>query len=299
MTWIVLGLTAGLLLGTYDFFTKFALREKSVLEVVFLSSVIGSFLWIPMFLMPAGMAPVLSPWGLFPSEFTWQEQLIVLPKSFLMVATWVLSYYSVKALPLSISAGVRASGPIWTAMGAMVLLGEALSPLQWSGILIATCAYYFFSLVGKREGITFNNNLWVYCMLAATIMSSANALYDKYIIVSLDLDLASVQAYSCIQRAMLAFALLPWVARGLEVRSLIGRNWAIPAIAVFYVVAEYVYLWSVNSEGALISVISILRRTNLIMVFALSAIFLQENFILRKSVAICGVLVGIVLVILN
>jgi len=299
MIWIGLGLFAGLLLGTYDFFTKFALREKSVLEVVFLSSIIGSILWIPFFFVPDGLVAVLDPIGLYPKHFSWLEQLAVLPKSLLMVGTWILSYYSVKSLPLSISAGVRASGPIWTAFGAVLLLGEVLSATQWLGIFVATCAYYYFSLIGKREGISFHGNVWVLCMLAATVMSSANALYDKHIIVNMGLDLASVQAYSAVQRALIALALLPWIFRGLEIRSLIARNWAIPAIAVTYVLAEFIYLWSVNSEGAMISVISILRRTNLIMVFGLSAVFLRENFIERKILAIAGVLLGIILVILR
>lgn len=297
MTWIVFGLIAGLLLGTYDFFTKLALREKSVLEVVFLSAIIGSLLWLPFFFLPEEFRSIFGPAGLYPNNLSWSEQVAVLPKSALMVGTWILSYYSVKALPLSISAGVRASGPIWTAFGAVILLNEILTLTQWIGIFVAACAYYYFSTIGKKEGITFHGNVWVLCMLFATVMSSANALYDKYIIVDMELDLASVQAYSAVQRAVIALALLPWIFRDLEVRSLLTRNWAVPAIAATYILAEFVYLWSVNSEGAMISVISILRRTNLIMVFGLSAIFFHENFVSRKILAISGLLIGIALVI--
>jgi len=299
MTWIMLGLAAGLLLGTYDFFTKLALSTKAVLEVVFLSSIIGALLWLPLFFTPADWAESLGPMGLSPKPLSLAEHLAIVPKSLMMVVTWALSYYSVKALPLSISAGVRASGPIWTAFGAMIFLNELLSWGQWLGIIVATVFYYYFSLIGKREGISLQKNIWVICMLAATILSSANALYDKYILVQLDIDLASVQAYSALQRAAIACLLIPFIIRGLEIRSLLGRNWPIIAIAVFYVGAEFIYLWAVNTEGALISVISILRRTNLVMVFGLSAIFFRENFIGQKSLAIGGVLLGICIVVLS
>ena len=83
------------------------------------------------------------------------------------------------------------------------------------------------------------------------------------------------------------------------IEGLLSYNWSVTALAIAYVTAEFVYLWSVNSEGALISVISILRRTNLIMVFALSAILLHENNIREKTFAIGVVLLGICLVILN
>lgn len=299
MTWVMLGLLAGLLLGTYDFFTKFALREKSVMEVVFLSSFLGSLLWLPLFFLPNGAEVTFKPLGLFPEALPLWSQLLILPKSVMMVVTWVLSYYSVKMLPLSISAGVRASGPIWTSIGAVMLLGEMLTFLQMAGILTATCAYYYFATIGRREGISFQKNIWVLSMLAATLLSSANALYDKYIVVSLSLDIGSIQAYSAVQRAVIACALLPWIYRDLEIGSMLTRNWAIPMIAVTYVAAEFIYLWSVTIDGALISVISILRRTNLIMVFGLSAIFLAESNIVRKVVAIAGVLAGITLVIVR
>ncbi|WP_156374546.1 hypothetical protein [Pseudorhodoferax sp. Leaf274] len=52
-------------------------------------------------------------------------------------------------------------------------------------------------------------------------------------------------------------------------------------------------------DGALISVISVLRRTNLVMVFALSALLFRERFIPQKMLAIGGVLLGIVLTLLH
>jgi len=299
MTWVALGLFAGLVLGTYDFLTKLALREKSVLDVVVLSSALGAFLWLPFLLAPATAAPALQPWGLYPAPLGWREQALVLPKSLMMVATWVLSYYAVKALPLSISAGVRASGPLWTAAGAIVLLGEQLTGWQWLGLAVSMLSYALFSRIGGREGIRFHRDGWVLCMLAATLLSSANALYDKHILAGLRLDLAAVQAWSALQRGLIALALLPWVWQRLSLRGLFTRHWAVPAIALAYLAAEYLYLAAVQTEGAMISVISVLRRTNLVMVFGLSALFFQERFIRQKTLAIAGVLAGIVLTLWN
>lgn len=299
MTWIALGLLAGLVLGTYDFLTKLALKEKTVLEVVFWCSVLGAALWLPFLLAPAGWSDALRMLGMAPQRLEAAQQWALLPKSAMMVATWILSYYSVKFLPLSISAGVRASGPLWTALGAVLLLSESLGWWQWLGLAVSMGSYYLFSLIGRKEGIHFSRNHWVLCMLAATLLSSANALYDKHILATLQMDLAAVQAYSAVQRGAIALLLLPWVFRELEVLSLLRRNWAVPAIAFAYVLAEYIYLAAVQQEGALISVISVLRRTNLVMVFALSTLFFRENYIWRKTLAIAGVLLGIVLTIVH
>lgn len=299
MTWVALGLFAGLVLGTYDFLTKLALRDKGVLEVVLLSSVLGALVWVPFLLVPPAASQALQPWGLYPAPLGWREQALVLPKSLMMVATWMLSYYAVKALPLSISAGVRASGPLWTAAGAIVLLDEQLTWWQWLGLAVSMLSYTLFSRIGGKEGIRFHRDGWVLCMLAATLLSSANALYDKHILAGLRLDLAAVQAWSALQRGVIALALLPWVWHRLSLRGLFTRHRAIPAIALAYVAAEYLYLAAVQTEGALISVISVLRRTNLVMVFGLSALFFQERFIHQKTLAIAGVLAGIVLALLG
>ncbi|WP_454708559.1 EamA family transporter [Delftia acidovorans] len=285
MDWMVLGLLAGLVLGAYDFLTKLALGEKSVLEVVFWCSALGALLWLPFVAMGDSSSAVLDL----------RQQMLLMPKSLMMVATWVLSYYSVKALPLSISAGVRASGPLWTALGAVLLLSEHLGWWQWLGLAVSMASYYLFSLVGQKEGIGFGRNLWVLCMLAATLLSSANALYDKHILATLRMDLVAVQAWSALQRGALALLLLPWIWRGLELRSLLGRNWAVPAIALAYVLAESIYLAAVQMEGAQIAVISVLRRANLVMVFALSARFFAERHLRPKAAAMAGVLLGIAL----
>jgi drug/metabolite transporter (DMT)-like permease len=299
MTWIALALLAGLVLGTYDFLTKLALKEKTVLEVVFWCSVLGALIWLPFLCAPEAWGSALRGLGLAPQRLGMAQQMALLPKSVMMVVTWVLSYYSVKFLPLSISAGVRASGPLWTALGAVLLLSEHLTWWQWLGLAVSMGSYYLFSLIGQKEGISFQRNAWVLCMLAATLLSSANALYDKHILATLQMDLAAVQAYSAVQRGVIALLLLPWILRDLEFSSLLRRNWAVPAIAFAYVLAEYIYLAAVQMDGARISVISVLRRTNLVMVFALSALFFTERFIRQKTIAIGGVLLGIVLTVLH
>lgn len=299
MTWIVPALGAGLLLGLYDFLTKIALKENSVLDVVFFCCLIGGLMWLPFCFMPEFAAAVLQPLALYPKSLTWTEQALLVPKSLMMVVTWVLSYYSVKSLPLSISAGVRASGPLWTALGAMVFLSEQLSWTQWLGLAIAMAAYYGFAVIGSKEGISFRQNVWVLAMLAATLLSTANAIYDKYVIASLRLDLSAVQAYSAVQRAVIGLALLSMVSGSVRWTSLFSRNWAVLAVAASYVAAEFIYLWAVSQEGAMISVIAILRRTNLVMVFGLSALLLTERFIAQKTMAIILVLVGIALTILH
>ncbi|KAB2892836.1 MAG: hypothetical protein F9K35_17505, partial [Burkholderiaceae bacterium] len=87
MTWAAWGLLAGLLLGSYDFLTKLALREQPVLAVIAASSALGALLWAPALLAPQA-------WGMAPLVLTPRELALLWPKSAMMVGSAVLSYYA-------------------------------------------------------------------------------------------------------------------------------------------------------------------------------------------------------------
>ncbi len=293
MGWVELGLLAGLFLGTYDVLTKVALTRSSVYPVVIISTVCGSILWVP--LVTAAYFPGMDFFDAIVTvkRLGWGDQLLVLPKSVMMVGSWALAYYSVKNLPLSISAGVRATGPLWTAVAAVFLLAESLQPIDWVGLCIASYSYYRFCLVGSKEGISFITNIWVIFMLLATLLSSAGQLYDKYLIVTRGLDFISVQAYAAIHRMVVIIPLFLLNYRDCMKMFEKRIHWSIPMIGITMVVAEFIYLAAYNCNGALAAVLSILRRTNLIVVFAVGALFFLEKNTLRKSFAIAGVVLGI------
>jgi drug/metabolite transporter (DMT)-like permease len=102
--WITYGLTAGFVLGLYDISTKEGMIGNSVFPVVFWSSLFGLICWLPI-LIAAPLFKLHDFDLLSVSGF-----LIVLPKSIAMTGSWVLAYYAVKHLPVSMAGAVRASG---------------------------------------------------------------------------------------------------------------------------------------------------------------------------------------------
>lgn len=295
MTWMLVGLLSGIVLGAYDVLTKIALDRIKVLSLVFLSTLFGSGLWLPFFVLNEEI-------GGFPNVYldigrlSLLEHLYVLPKSLMMIASWVLAYYAVKNLPLSISAGVRATGPLWTAAAAILLLGEQLTALHWFGFVVASYSYYRFSMVGKKEGLNLSSNTWVIYMLLATWLSSGAQVYDKYLLAELDFDVISLQAFSAMQRAFLALLLLPFCFRELKAQGAINLHWSVVAVGISMVVAEFIYLGALSMDGAMISIMSILRRTNLVVVFMIGALLFREHNPYQKLAAICGVVLGIIII---
>ncbi|MCJ8507439.1 DMT family transporter [Rhizobium lemnae] len=280
--WMVCGLSAGALLGLYDFWTKKAMNGNSAISVVFWSSLFGAIAWLPAFL------PISEGLG-FHVDWTQtnvQEQCLILVKGLAMTFSWVFAYYSVRELPMSFSGAVRASGPLWTFAAGAIVFGEYLSPLQLSAVLASILAYYALSQIGKKEGVGMLKSSPVLMMLAATILSAITTVYDKFIVQNLGLPIYSIQAYSALHRCALAlflFLVLSWKQqRGLPLR------WSayVPLVGLSWVVAEMIYFFAIADPLANVTYLSIFRRVSLVVGFFLSVLLIGERNVLPKSAVI-------------
>ena len=91
----------------------------------------------------------------------------------LVVSSWILAFYAVKNLPITIVAPIRATGPIWTLLGAIVIFSEHLNTYQWIGVIITLLFFYMLSTTGKSEGIYFSTNKWVFFIMAGTFLGGS------------------------------------------------------------------------------------------------------------------------------
>lgn len=228
-----------------------------------------------------------------------QQHGQLLLKALLVSGSWVAGYFAIKHLPLSLAAPIRATGPIWTVLGAFTLLGERPSPLEWAGIATTLASFFGLSMVGKREGIHFHRNGWVWAMIAATVLGGASALYDKFLLGRAGYSAATVQAWFSIY---LVVALAPlglgWLLR-LWPRGHFQWRWSIPLIGLALLVADFIYFNALRDPEALISLVSSLRRASVLVAFAGGLFCFGEQNGLRKLPAVLGVLAGIILTILG
>lgn len=47
-------------------------------------------------------------------------------------------------------------------VGAMLIFGERLNLYQWIGVMLAILSFFMLSRSGKKEGIDFKHNKWIY-----------------------------------------------------------------------------------------------------------------------------------------
>ena len=293
--WIAYGLGAGVMLGLYDVWTKKAMKGNAVIPVVMWSSLFGALVWVPTLF--SGALPIhIDPFGL-----SLREHALLLPKGIAMTASWVLAYYAVRELPISIAGAVRASGPLWTLAGGFVMFRELLTPMQFLGLMITVLSYYVLSVVGRKEGIVVFRNTAVLLMLSATVLSAVTTVYDKYLVVQLQLPVLEIQAHSAFQRcALSALLFVPYMLRrGGGLGLGLTWSWAVPLVGVSWVLAELIYFHALMDPQAMVSLLSVLRRTSLIVAFLLSALLFREANLWQKTLMILVLIVGMAVLILG
>ena len=284
--WWAFAFLSSALLGCYDSFKKASLRDNAVIPVLFLNTVISAAILLPF--------AVSSGWG------GWEVQKYIVLKSCIVLSSWVAGYYAMKYLPLTIVGPVNATRPVMVLIGAMIIFGERLNLLQWIGVVLAGVSFFLLSLSSKKEGIDFKRNRWVWCLVLAAVIGAASGLYDRFLMAPSDggglgLNRLQVLSWYNIYQAwlMLAMLLLIWYPRRKE-STPFRWSWTIPMISIFLCAADFMYLWALTDEAAMISVVSMIRRGSVVVSFLFGALVFREKNLRSKAFDLLLVLLGMV-----
>lgn len=289
--WLTLAFTSAALLGLYDVAKKRALTDNAVLPVLLLNTLFSSLLFAPVI--------VAAECGLGWLDGTLLESVpgdahahaLVALKSAIVLVSWVFGYFAMKHLPLTIVGPINATRPVMVLVGAMLLFGERLNGYQWVGVALALLSLFLLSRSGRREGVDFAHNVWILCIAAAAVMGAVSGLYDKYIMARL--DPVFVQSwYNFYQLLMMGtvVGLLWWPRR--RTTTPFHWSWAIPLISIFLSLADFAYLTALGEEGAMISVVSMVRRGSVVVSFCCGALLFHERNLRAKALDLLFILVG-------
>lgn len=294
--WVILALISAVLLGLYDVFKKLSLNDNGVLPVLFLSTVTAAVVVFPIVLGSVYFPDTFMQMHLYVPQITAREHGLIFIKSVIVVSSWIFAFHAMKHLPITLISPIRATGPIWTLIGAIIIFQERLNMMQWMGVVITLFFFYLLSTAGKLEGISFRRNIWIFCIIAATLLGAASGLFDKFILRQI--DRIAVQAWFSFYQVVVmlpAIALFRW-AKPKPQRPPFEWRWSIPMIAIFLLFADYAYFYSLSIPDSMISIVSALRRGGVLVAFVTGAILFREKNIKKKGIYLLGILLGILII---
>ena len=288
--WLALAFLSAALLGLYDVSKKQALRGNAVIPVLFLNTLFSSLIFLP-FIVLSSTSNVLDSTMLYVPICGWEVHKYILLKSFIVLGSWLFGYFGMKHLPITIVGPINATRPVMVLLGALLLFGERLNGYQWVGVLLALVSFMLLSRSGKKEGIDFRHNRWIYFVVLASLLGAVSALYDKFLMQRFDSML--VQSWFTIYQLFIMGIVLMilWYPKRKQ-STPFHWSWAIPLISVFLSVADFAYFTSLAQDDSLISVVSMVRRGSVIVSFLCGALLFHEKNLRSKALDLLLVLLG-------
>ena len=291
MMWALLAFVSAALLGCYDFFKKISLRDNSVVGVLFLNTLFSAILFLPFILL--SRAGIITTGPLYVPQAGIEAHLLLLLKAVIVLSSWLCGYIGIKHLPITIVSPIQSTRPVLVLLGALLLFGEQLNAYQWVGVLLAIFSVFLLSRSGKREGISFTRNRWVVFVALAALFGAVSALYDKFLMRSLQPVLVQswFNLYQCLLMALL-LGVLNALSPAQRAKKLSWR-WSIPMISLFLGAADFCYFTALAQDGALIAVVSMIRRGSVVVAFLFGALLLHEKNLKHKAVDLALILIGL------
>ena len=297
--WLILAFMSAAFLGIYDSLKKKALRNNAVIPILFLNTLFSSLIFLP-FIILSESTDLLDDSIFHVGSGGWETHKFVVLKAFIVLSSWVLGYFGMKHLPLTIVGPINATRPVMVLIGALLFFGERLNVWQWIGVSLAIISFLLLSRSGKKEGIDFKHNHWIFMIVGAAMMGAVSGLYDKFLMAPVSeggvgLDRMMVQSwyniYQCIM--MLAMLILLWWPKHKETTPF-HWDWAIIGVSLFLSTADFVYFYALSVPAAMISIVSMVRRGSVIVSFLCGAVLFHEKNLKAKAVDLALVLLGII-----
>ena len=298
--WLSLAFLSAALLGCYDVFKKHSLRDNAVIPVLLLNTVFCSLFFLPFILGSSlGWIAEGSQWFVPTGDMTMHG--LILLKAVIVLSSWILGYIGIKHLPITIVGPINATRPVMVLLGALFVFGERLNAWQWAGVAVALLSFYLLSRSGRREGINFAHNRWIYCVVFAAILGAVSGLFDKYLLSPLSqggegLDRMAVQGwynlYQCGMMWMVFFTM--WYPMRRRTTPFKWKH-SIVLISVFLTMADFMYFYALSMPDALVSVVSMIRRGSVVVSFVFGAWLFREKNLRAKAFDLLLVLLSMVL----
>ncbi|WP_064967361.1 EamA family transporter [Tenacibaculum ovolyticum] len=295
--WMYLGLLAALFLGLHNLCKKHAVQGNEVFPVL-LGTISSGFLFIAAFYVFAVFYPDYAlEKGYNFQNISWQTHGFIFIKSAIMASSWILAYQALKHLPITIVTPIRSAGPFFTFIGAIVIYKESPNLHQWIGFFLIIFSVLLYSQIGKKEGINFKQNKWIFAIIGATFLGASSGLYDKFLIQNLQLNPQTLQFWFCLYTILILLVILTitWFPYAKK-RKAFKFRWSIIAVGVLLQAADYFYFKALQDPEALIMLLSAIKRSQILIAVVIGGLVFKEKNKRKKLIPLIDIMIGVFLI---
>jgi transporter family protein len=295
--WLLLSLLSAFFLGMYDVAKKGAVNGNAVFPVLFFSTLSAVICALPAVVL-SEIAPLMAhKFHFFVPRMPVSVHLLVIVKSAIVGISWVLSYFGLKNLPITVASPLRATAPFFTVLGAIILFGERPSANQWIGIILILAAYILYSKSSRHDEKNSVHIIWIIFMILAAVTGAISSGFDKYL-----LQLRAVPPFFVLYWFLFYLSiiyglivLIFWYPKRSFTTPFRFRP-AIIFVGALLVLADMAYMTALSDPQAKLALVSSIRRTNVLISFIGGFLLFREGNIRGKLFPFIGIVIGLLLI---
>ena len=284
--WII---ASAIILSFYDLSKKASVGNNSVFPVL-LGSTLSGWLAVSAYLVWRGdLSAALT--------IATADIGRLLLKSCIVGASWTATYMALRTLDITSAAPIRATGPLWTLIGGILLFSEAPTLVQGAGMFFVLAGCLVFSITNKNPNGRFWRDKSIFLAFAGTLLGSCSALYDKHLLQGRGIAVETVLWWFLGGMALI-YTLVLVLSRRFAGKGDVFKfqwRWTIPLVGVLLALSDACYFKALSDEESLVSVLSMIRRSSVVITFFAGGAVFREKNIRRKAVALVTILTGVLI----
>lgn len=280
--YIVVALISAMFLGCYDVLKKVSLKQSNIYEVLFFYCLSG--FGISLLFIGNNFS------------ITLVDSLFVLLKSLIIVVNWLLVIKCLKKLDVSIVVGFSLVNTIFTIFGAALFFKEKITLVHLLSLFFIFLGIFMIAKLEKKQEKE-RDNRYIVLLLLANVLASCSAFVDKYMLNYLHIANNEVLILFLLFNSVIYGVIYLYKNKKIEFKKLKSNYFLILAGASI-ALADITYYYALTLDKGDISIVSIVRKSSVIIATLLASIFLKEKHLLKKLGILTIMLIGVVLPVL-
>jgi transporter family protein len=281
--YIFVTLISAFLLGIYEVLKKVSLRKSNVYEVLFFYCLSG-FVISLVFIKDAMSINLI-------------DLMFVFLKSVIIVINWLLVLKAMEKLDVGIVAPFSLLTTVLVVFASHFIFNEQLTWLHFASLLFIGSGIILLTMLEKKQDNSEkkeNNYLYLIYLIIGNLLGVATALIDKYLLNIREMKSTSFLFWFMLFISVMYGIIYLFKNKRIEWKKLKTNYWMIFTGASI-ALADITYYYAISMDNAQLSIISILRKTSVVVATILASIFLKEKHLIKKLLILLIMLMGVVL----
>lgn len=285
MLWMCLVLLYGTLKGIRDIAKKKALTKNKVVEVLFVYTLLAFFFTIPTSGTVSGVPQ--------------KELLLIAFKSFIIFVAFLLSFYAIEKMPVSLYGVIDLSRMLFSMILGVLVLREVLKFNQMIAMVLVAAGLLLLKYKPRKDRVTKESDekIPTYIFILAfvsTFLNAVSGVSDKILMGTGNVTSGQLQFWYML--FMVAYyGIYVLVTRTKIQWKSVLKNPYVWVISILFVVADRALFIANGIEGSRVTVMTLLKQVCCIVTIVGGRLLFKEKDTLKRFICACIIIAGIVL----